>query len=120
MFSAQRDELPHQDLSIKRHEQEVHARNKAKNTSTNTHIVRRARGPMGVEGGVDICRLLQTLGTTSRGDLLNRRFWRLHHQSSFLQRRLIDGCSLNRRSSGSIFLRVLVVTEKETKGRDFT
>jgi hypothetical protein len=82
------------------------------------HIVRRARGPMGVEGGTDICRLLQTLGTMSRGDLLNRSFWRLNHQSSFLQRRFIGGRSLNRRSGGSIFLRVLVVTVKETKGRD--
>jgi hypothetical protein len=74
---------------------------------------------MGVEGNTDIYRLLQTLGTTSRGDPLNRSFWRLHHQSSFLQRRFIGSCSLNRRSSGSILLWVLVVTAKETKGRDF-
>jgi hypothetical protein len=82
------------------------------------HIVRRARGPMGVEGGTDICRILQTLGTTSRGDPLNRSFWRLHHRSSFLQTRFIGGSSLNGKSSGSIFLWVLVVTVKETKGRD--
>jgi hypothetical protein len=75
---------------------------------------------MGVEGGTGICRLLQTLGTTSRGDPLNGSLGRLHHRSSFLQRRFIGMRSLNRRSSGSIFLRVLVVTEKETKGRDLT
>jgi hypothetical protein len=75
---------------------------------------------MGVEGGASICHLLETLGTTSRGDFLNRSFWRLNHRSSFFQRRFIGGRSLNRRSSGSIFLRVLVVTVKETKGRDLT
>jgi hypothetical protein len=40
---------------------------------------------MGVEGNTGICRLLQTLGATSRGDPLNRSFWRLHHWSSFLK-----------------------------------
>jgi hypothetical protein len=45
---------------------------------------------------------------------------RLHHQRSFLQRRFIDSRSLSRRSSGNIFLWVLVVTVKETKGRDLT
>jgi hypothetical protein len=75
---------------------------------------------MGIEGGADICRLLQMLGTRSRGDPLNRNFWRLHHWSIFLQRRFIGGRSLNGRSSGSIFLRVLIVTVKETKGRDLT
>jgi hypothetical protein len=75
---------------------------------------------MGVEGNTGIYRLLQTLGTMSRGDPLNMSFWRLHHRSSFLQRRFIGSRSLNRRSSGSILLRVLVVTAKETKVRDFT
>jgi hypothetical protein len=73
---------------------------------------------MGVEGGTGICGLLQTLETTSRGDPLNMSFWSLHHRSSFLERRLIGSRSLNRRSRGSILLRVLVVTMKETKGRD--
>jgi hypothetical protein len=75
---------------------------------------------MGVEGNTGICRLLQTLGTTSRGDPLNRSFWRLHHRGSFLKSGLISSDSLNRRSSASILLRVLVVTAKETKGKDFT
>jgi hypothetical protein len=74
---------------------------------------------MGVEGSTSVCQLLQTLGTTSRDDLLHRSSWRLSHRSSFLQRRFIGGRSLNRRSKGSVFLRVLVVTVKETKGRDF-
>jgi hypothetical protein len=75
---------------------------------------------MGVEGGTSVCRLLHMLGTTSRGDPLNRTLWRLHHRSSFLQRRFIDSHSLNRRSSGSILLRVLVVAVKESKGRNLT
>jgi hypothetical protein len=52
--------------------------------------------------------------------LLKRSFWRLHHRSSFLQRRFIGSHSLNSRSSGSILLQVLVVTSKETKVKDFT
>jgi hypothetical protein len=92
---------------------------KARNTRIITHIVRGARGPMGVERSTDVCRLLQTLGTTSRDNLFNRSFWRLRHLSRFLQRRFIGGCSLDRRSSGSIFLQVLIVTVKETKDRDF-
>jgi hypothetical protein len=75
---------------------------------------------MGVEGGTGICRLLQMLGTTSRGNPLNRSFWRLHHRSSFLQRRFIGSHSLSRRSSGSILLWVLIVVVKEAKGRDLT
>jgi hypothetical protein len=74
---------------------------------------------MGIEGNTGICHLRQTFGTMRRGDPLNRSFWRLHHWGSFLERRFISSSSLNRRSSGSILLRVLIVTAKETKGKDF-
>jgi hypothetical protein len=74
---------------------------------------------MGVEGNIDICRLLQTFGTVSRGDPLSRSFWRLHHWSNFLERRFISSSSLSRRSSGGTFLWVLVVTTKERKSKDF-
>jgi hypothetical protein len=74
---------------------------------------------MGVEGNTGICHLLQTFGTTSRGDPLSRSIWRLHNWGSFLKRRFISSSSLNRRSSGSILLWVLVVTAKETKSNDF-
>jgi hypothetical protein len=74
---------------------------------------------MGVEGNTGICRLLQTLGTTRIRDPLSRSFWRLHHWGSFLERRFISSSSLNRRSSSNILLRVVVVTSKETKGKDF-
>jgi hypothetical protein len=74
---------------------------------------------MGIEGSTGICRLLQMLGTTRRGDPLSRSFWRLHHQSSLLERWFIGSSSLNRRSSSSILLRVLVVTTKETKSKHF-
>jgi hypothetical protein len=73
---------------------------------------------MGVEGSTGICRLLQTLGATRRGDPLSRSFFRLHHWSSFLERRFIGRFSLNRRSSGSILFQVLVVTAKGIKSKD--
>jgi hypothetical protein len=57
--------------------------------------------------------------TTSRGDPLSRSFWRLHHSSNFLERRFISSSSLSRRSSGGSFLRVLIVTAKERKSKDF-
>jgi hypothetical protein len=74
---------------------------------------------MGVKGNTGICRLLQTFGTTSRENPLSRSFWRLHNWDSFLERRFISNSSLNRRSSGSILLWVLIVTAKETKSKDF-
>jgi hypothetical protein len=74
---------------------------------------------MGIKGNTGICRLLPTFGTTRIGDPLSRSFWRLHHWGSFLERRFISSSSFNRRSSGSILLRVLVVTAKETKSKDF-
>jgi hypothetical protein len=74
---------------------------------------------MGIKGNIGICRLLQTFGTTSRGDPLSRSFWRLHHWSNFSERRFISSSSLSRRSSGNILLRVIVVTAKETKSKDF-
>jgi hypothetical protein len=75
---------------------------------------------MGVEGNTDICRLLQTFETMSRGDPLSKSFWRLHNWGSFLNRRFISSSSLSRRSSGGTFLQVLVVTAKETKSKYFT
>jgi hypothetical protein len=70
---------------------------------------------MSVEGSTGICRLVQMLGTTRRGDPLSRSFFRLHHRSSLLERRFIGSSSLNRRSSGGILLWVLVVTAKGIK-----
>jgi hypothetical protein len=75
---------------------------------------------MGIEGSTGIYRLLQTFGTVRRGEPLSRIFWRLHHRSRYLEKGFIGNSSLNTRSSGSILLRVLVVTTKETKGKDFT
>jgi hypothetical protein len=72
---------------------------------------------MSVEGSTGICRLLQTLGTTRRGDPLSRSFFRLHHRNSLLEGRFIGSSSLNRRSSGIILLWVLVVTLKGIKGK---
>jgi hypothetical protein len=74
---------------------------------------------MGVEGSTGICRLLQTLGTTRRGDPLRRSFFPLHHRSSLLERRFIGSSSLDSRSRGSILFRVLVVTTKGIKSKDF-
>jgi hypothetical protein len=74
---------------------------------------------MGVEESTGICRLLQTLGTTRRGDPLSRSFFRLHHQSSLLERRFIGSSSLDRRSGGSILFWVLVVTTKGIKSKEF-
>jgi hypothetical protein len=58
-------------------------------------------------------------GTVSRGDLLSRSFWRLHHWRNCLKRRFISSSSLSRRSSDGPFLWVLVVTAKERKSKDF-
>jgi hypothetical protein len=58
----------------KTREYEDHARNKSKNTRINTHIVEGARGLMDLKGSTGVCGLLQTLGTTSSDDLLNRAF----------------------------------------------
>jgi hypothetical protein len=74
---------------------------------------------MGIKGSTGTCGLLQTLGTARRGDPLSGSFFQLHHLRNFLERRFICSSSLNKRSSGSILLRVLIVTAKETKSKDF-
>jgi hypothetical protein len=98
---------------------------KAKNTRINTHIIGGARGLMDLKGSTGVCRLLQTLGTMSSDDLLNRSLWshwslwRLHDWLNLLHRRFVGSHSLSRRSSGSIPFRVLVVASKKTKGKRF-
>jgi hypothetical protein len=58
-------------------------------------------------------------GSTRRGTLLNRGFWRLHYHSSLLRRRFIGSNSINKGSRGSIPFWALFITGKETKSKNF-
>jgi hypothetical protein len=80
---------------------------------------RRTHWSMGVKGNTHRRHLLQTFGRTTRGTLLNGGLWRLHYRSSLLRRRVIGSSSISKGSSGSIPLRVLFVTGKETKSKNF-
>jgi hypothetical protein len=74
---------------------------------------------MGVKGDTRRRRLLQTFGSTRKGTLVNRGFWRLHYRSSLLRRRVIGSSSISKASSGSIPFWVLFITGKETKNKNF-
>jgi hypothetical protein len=74
---------------------------------------------MGVKANAHRRRLLQTFGSTRRCTLLNRSFWQLHYRSSLLRRWFIGSSSIRRGSSGSIPFRVLFITGKETKSKNF-
>jgi hypothetical protein len=77
---------------------------------------------MGFKGNIGFLRFLRPLGAPGHRNFLNRSsrgFQRLHGRLSFLHRRLIGSCIFNRRSSGSIPFRALIITAKKERGNRF-
>jgi hypothetical protein len=85
---------------------------------SSTHIVSRNHRSMGIKGSANRSCLLQML-RSMRVTLLNRGLWQLHYHTSLLRRWFIGSKSINNGSSGSVPFRVLVVTAKGTKSKNF-
>jgi hypothetical protein len=84
----------------------------------NTYIIRGVRGFMGFEGNIGFLRFFQPLGAPGHRNFLDRSsggLRRFHGRLNFWHRRFISSYILSKRSSGSIPLRVLIITAKKNK-----
>jgi hypothetical protein len=95
---------------------------KGKKRKITTNIIRRAPGLMRFKGNVGSFQLLRMLGAPSHKNFLDRSsgsLWGLRGRLNFLHRGFISSYIFNRRSSGSIPFRVLIITAKKAKGKRF-
>jgi hypothetical protein len=77
---------------------------------------------MGSEGNISFLRFFRPLGAPGHGNFLDRSsggLQRFHGRLNFWHGRFISSYILSRRSSGSIPLRVLIITAKKAKGNRF-
>jgi hypothetical protein len=89
---------------------------------TITHIVRGVRGLVSFKANIGFLQFFQPFGAPGHGNFLDRSsggLRRFHGWLSFWHGRFISSYILSRRSSGSISLRVLIITAKKAKGNMF-
>jgi hypothetical protein len=77
---------------------------------------------MGFEGNIGFLRFFRPFGAPGHGNFLGRSsrgLRRFHGWLDYWHGRFINSYILSRRSSGSIPLRVLIITAKKAKGNRF-